>query len=198
MVIHEPHIAQLHQPYAAVLVPDGEGAAPAAAGLHDPGEPSDHQIPVLLVYEQGRRVPPERFLGGVAVQVLGLWAPQHDPPIGVQQDGGHTEEVHQPARLWRHSLRLAGLRRTPVGCAHPGTPSTRRTTWAAPRSRLPLAQVRGLSTSRWLWPSPSLVSASASIVHQECPAAHPVLEGHGRPVLSEPGRRRPKGTPQDV
>lgn len=134
VVVRQPHIAQLHQPYGAVLVPDGESAAPAVAGLHDPGEPADHQVPVLLVDEQGRRVPPERLLGAVAVQVLGLRAPQDDPPIGVQQDRGHAEEIHQPARLWRYSLRLPGLGRTPVGCAHPGTPSTRRTAWQAPRS----------------------------------------------------------------
>ncbi len=99
VVVQQPHVAQLHQPRAAVLAPDGKRAAPAPAGLHDLGELGDHPLPLLFVNEQLCGVLPERLLGGVAVQLLGLRTPQNDPPLGVQQHRRDTEEVHQPARL---------------------------------------------------------------------------------------------------
>ncbi|WP_354379596.1 hypothetical protein [Streptomyces sp. PvR034] len=39
-----------------------------------------------------------------------------DPPIRVQQHRGDTEEVHQPARLRRTSLRLAGVSPAALTC----------------------------------------------------------------------------------
>lgn len=130
-VVQEPHVAQLHQSCAAVLSPDGERAIPAPARLHDLGKLLEHPVAVLLGDEQLCGVLPERFLGGVAVQLLGLRTPQDDPALGVQQHCRHSQKVQQPTRLRWFAARSAAEHLADVGGGHSasliaGTPSARR------------------------------------------------------------------------
>ncbi len=60
-VVRQPHVAELDHPDAAVLVPDGEGASPASAGLHHLSEKRDRRNLVLRVQEERRCVLPERL-----------------------------------------------------------------------------------------------------------------------------------------
>lgn len=55
-VVGEPHIAELQQPGAAVLVPDGEDPGPGLPAVHHPGEQLEHAVEVLLGHQQPGRV----------------------------------------------------------------------------------------------------------------------------------------------
>ncbi len=122
----QPGVAELHQPGGAVLVPYGEDTGPAPAGRHDLDEQLGHRFPVPLVDQEGTREPAQRVLYRVPEQLLGLLAPQHDPPVAVQQHRRDTEQIHQSAlRRRRGDLPGApGFER--VRHIHPGTPSACR------------------------------------------------------------------------
>ena len=93
--VQQPHVAELHQAGAAVLVPDREGPGPVGAGFHDLGEQPDHLVLVLLVDRQRSRVLPQRFCRGVAEQFLGLRAPEDHLARRVQHHRGNAEQIQQ-------------------------------------------------------------------------------------------------------
>ncbi len=94
-VVEQPHVAELHQPCAAVLVPDRKGSGPVGAGLHGLGEQRDHPVPVLLVDQQARREPAQRLLRAVAEQFLRLGAPEDHAPVCVEDHRGDAQQVEQ-------------------------------------------------------------------------------------------------------
>ncbi|MEJ8667949.1 hypothetical protein WKI71_03405 [Streptomyces sp. MS1.AVA.1] len=56
------------------------------------------------------------LLRGIAEQLLGLRAPQHDAALDVQHDRGHAEHIEQPARPYRPARRLIALGHGTFGC----------------------------------------------------------------------------------
>lgn len=68
---------------------------PAAALFNDLGEHAQYDLHLLLMDQQVARVLAEGFLGAVAEQVLGLRAPEIDPALGIEYDGGDAQHVQQ-------------------------------------------------------------------------------------------------------
>lgn len=126
-IVQQPHVAELGQPGAAVLVPYGEGAGPAPAGLQHLGEQLRHGRQVLGVDEQPRRVRAEGLLGGVAEEVLGLRGPEDDAPVGVEDHRGHAQHVQQAGRARRLGAVPATVGLEGFGfCCHPSSSATGR------------------------------------------------------------------------
>lgn len=117
-VVRQPHVAELHHEAAAVLVPNGEGSRPAPAGHHHLGEQSDGRLPVFGAQQQVGRVLSDRFLTGVAEQLLGLRAPHVDPAVGLGEDSGDAEQVQQPAPAGRGIPRIPRRLRVLIHPAH--------------------------------------------------------------------------------
>lgn len=111
-LVVEPHVAELHQAGAAVLVAYGEDACPAPAALHDLGEQAEDEVDVLRGDQKLRGTLPERLLGGEPEQFLGLGAPQADPALGVDHHRGNRQGVQKAAGLGYRARRQARPRRT--------------------------------------------------------------------------------------
>lgn len=124
-IVQQPHVAELHQAGAAVLVPDGEGAGPAPAGRHHLREQTLDGLQVLRVYEQSRCVLTQGLFRGVAEEILGLRSPEHDAPAGVQDHRGNAQHIQQTDPPGRLGARLVSAGREGFGC-HPRSSSTSR------------------------------------------------------------------------
>ncbi|GAA3035940.1 hypothetical protein GCM10020000_11840 [Streptomyces olivoverticillatus] len=92
----QPHVAEFHQPGAAVLVPGGEDTGPLRA-RHHLAEELEDRVPVLLGDEQPGGVLPQRLTGAPAEEPLGGRGPQDDPTLLVEHHRGHAEHVEQAA-----------------------------------------------------------------------------------------------------
>ncbi|GAA3507347.1 hypothetical protein GCM10019017_04770 [Streptomyces showdoensis] len=98
-LVLEPRVAELHQDRAAVLVPYGEDPGSRPVARHHAADQRVHLLPVPLLHQQCHGLPPEDLGRGVAEEHLRLRAPQDDPALVVEDDGGHPEHVEEPARL---------------------------------------------------------------------------------------------------
>ncbi len=124
-VVQQPHVAELRQPGAAVLVPHGEGAGPVPAGLQHLREQLNHGRQLVGADEQPRRVRAERLLGGVAEELLRLWGPEHHAPAGVDDHRRHAQHIEQAGRTGRLRVVPASVGLEGSSC-HPGSSSTGR------------------------------------------------------------------------
>lgn len=93
----QPHVAELHQAGAAVLVADGEGPGPPRALRHHLGEQCDDEVPVPFVDHQPGRVPSHGLPGAVAEDLLGLGAPEDHAPLRVEHHRRDAQRVQQAA-----------------------------------------------------------------------------------------------------
>lgn len=74
---------------------------------------------MLFVDQQPARVLAQGLLRGVAEQLLGLRAPQHDVPVGVQDHRGDAEQVQQPTALRGSGIGLIAHGSEGAGGPHP-------------------------------------------------------------------------------
>ncbi len=191
LLVEQPHIAELHQPTGAVLVPHGEDPGPGAVARHDLREEPEDQVDVLVRDQQPGRGPAQRLLRAPPEQFLGLRAPQHDPSVGAQHHRGHAQHIQQTARLRRRDLDHAGLTSQRIGHAHAPAllrPARRRPpeggTTPSPRAHRP-AFVLPPSSPAAAQPPPADVSGETSrlVRGRLCACAEPTrtVRRRGRP-----------------
>ncbi len=157
---------------------------------------------MLLVDQQTAREPPQRLVGGVAEQLLGLRAPQRDPPAVVQHHCGQAQHVQQPARGRRARTRPADLDPECIGRTHPGTLPLTGTAASPyrpdPRLRSPLARLppshrpskpaagRLTATRRLPGTSQSVTEGPAAVMRSQTPSMTCVGAERGALALSSP------------
>ncbi len=176
LIVQQPHVAELHEPCAAVLAADGEGPRPALPGAHDVREQFDHEVDMLFVDHDPGGVLPERLPRLVPEQLLRLRAPQHDAALGVEDHRGHAQDIEQPARSRRPARGLVALGHGRPGCTHP-MPRLRRSSRHAVMVPTPHVLPRGAVSSR------PLTSPSTIPQHGAYRPAKPVSTAGALPVV---------------
>lgn len=206
LLAQQPHVAELHQPRTAVLVPHGKHAYPGFTTAHHLREQVQDEVEVLRSHQQGGREPAQRLVRGPAEQLLGLRTPQRDPTRAVQYHRGHTQHVQQPTRLGRGDPHRGRTLRERTGGTHEAPLLPKYI--AVPDSVAPSPGIVFHPLSRRYRPQPEALAdgrrrecstRSSPAGGWECGRVAAIRLGQGASTpIGGPGARRPVPTPGEA